>query len=98
MYTIDELESTVLELEANKGHQLLSLDIMAALTEDSHVIDVMSQLLDTMRENARLRTALEWYADDSNYSHPYDFETDSYLDSPVERDDGQRARVALKGD
>lgn len=55
-YTIEQLESTFAELEANKGH-LICVDIMAALTEDSHVLEVMSQLLDTMRalEAAQMR-------------------------------------------
>lgn len=46
-YTIEQLESTFAELEANKGH-LICVDIMAVLTEDSHVLDVMRQLLDTI--------------------------------------------------
>lgn len=66
MYTIEELESTFAELEANKGH-LIGVDIMASLTEDNHVLEVMRQLLDTMRENARLRATLEWYAKEENY-------------------------------
>lgn len=55
-YTIEQLESTFAELEANKGH-LIGVDIMAALTEDSHVLEVMSQLLDTIRalEDAQAR-------------------------------------------
>lgn len=60
MYTIEELESTFAELEANKGH-LIGVDIMTSLTEDSHVLEVMHQLLDTMRAladaNARIEAA-----------------------------------------
>lgn len=54
-------------------------------------------------EVARLREALEWYADSSNYMHTFDRhpETSDKAECgwrPVVLDAGQRARAALKGE
>ncbi len=56
----------------------------------------MSERVDDMiAENARLRTALEWYANQSNYSL-IDDNARWALESPVQSDKGSIAQVALE--
>lgn len=50
-------------------------------------------------ENARLKAVLEWYADAANYAENWT-STSVYCpdSSDVQKDEGERARKALKGD
>lgn len=47
-------------------------------------------------ENARLRTALEWYADEGNYANEFDAGLQIQIASNADYDRGERARAALK--
>lgn len=53
-----------------------------------------------VRECARLRAVLAWYADESNHERVQQFGRDYAVSkpSPIEHDKGWRAREVLKGD
>jgi hypothetical protein len=61
-YTIEELEAFI-----NDGTLQLRSDGITHLA-----LTLASQLLDTMREAARLRAALEWYAAQPHYRQRFD--------------------------
>lgn len=56
----------------------------------------LSDDLDAVRTaNARLRTALEWYAEPRNWSRPTAYAVEGDHVSPIEADRGEAARDAL---
>ncbi len=66
-------------------NHLITLEIISAERK------VLQQLLDTMRDNERLREALSFYADWPNNYKPKEFE----MNSAIKNDSGKKAREAL---
>jgi hypothetical protein len=62
---------------------------------EGHVISDMKKIQKLEAENARLRDALEFYADEAAYGYYYNSEKESVID--VIADSGDIAREALKG-
>jgi len=62
--------------------------------DELHIMKLVAEREKLKAENARLREALEWYADEGQWDGLVVNHDRSY--SEIEGDDGKRARAALK--